>query len=255
MALYVFGLMRVPDARRAAGELSGVSAVERGELAALVAPLSDAGTRMTAGLLRSHADTMQAAFGHGPVLPLRFGTALASREAVSAELLERDARAALERLQALDGLAEMRVVASYREKPLLISILAGDRRLAAEAERMRRLPAAATHFERLRIGEAVAARVQERRIADGGAMVAALKEHAVAVWVSEPQNERVALNAAFLVERSELDAFDGRTEALAAERGEELEVELTGPLPAYSFAHLEPRALAGLRRGRAPAWA
>lgn len=254
MPVYVFALMKAPDARRAVAELPDVATVERDGLAALVMPISEPGVRLTAPLLRSHADTAQGAFQHGPVLVLRFGTALTDEHAVAAELLAPRVEDALKRLEALDGLAEMQVVASYREEPLLRSILAGDRSLAAAATRLRQLPEAATHFERIRVGEAIAAHVEARRAADGPALIGALQGHAVSVAVSEPQGEHTACQAAFLVERAELEAFDHRTEQLADEHAELLQFKLTGPLPAYSFADADPDQLAGLRARREPAW-
>ncbi|HEY2437700.1 MAG TPA: GvpL/GvpF family gas vesicle protein, partial [Solirubrobacteraceae bacterium] len=133
--------------------------------------------------------------------------------------------------------AEMQVKAMFAEEPLLRSILAQDPALAQMVQRTRGMPAAATHFERIRIGEAIAGAVQVRRAADEDALTRALAPFALANVLSPPHHERGVLNAAFLVDRSELSRFDERVEALSEEHAPEIEFKLIGPLPAYSFAN------------------
>src|SRR5205807_9204637 len=116
------------------------------------------------------------------------------------------------RIEALDGTVEMQVKAVYSEEPLLRSILAQNRALARSAQRIRELPAAATHFERIRLGEAIASGVQARRHADEQELLSALRPLSLAVAVSNPHHERAVLNGAFLVERSGLARFDDAVE-------------------------------------------
>jgi len=106
-------------------------------------------------------------------------------------------------------------------------------------ERMRSLPPAATHFERVRIGEAIAGAVAARRAADANAMIGELRPLAVAVRVSEPHHPRTALGASFLVERSRLDSFDAAVERLSERHAGEAQFKLIGPMPAHSFADHE----------------
>jgi hypothetical protein len=139
------------------------------------------------------------------------------------------------RLNALENKVEMQVKAIYAEEPLLRSILEEDPALAGLVRRTHSLPAAATHFERIRIGEAVAAAVQLRGAADADAMLKLLAPLTVAHVVSPPNHERSALNAAFLVERDTLEEFDRAVEAVSEQRAPDIEFKLIGPLPPYSF--------------------
>ena len=63
-----------------------------------------------------------------------------------------------------------------------------------------------------------------------------LRPLAVAVSVGQPQHERMALNAAFLVERARLGEFDAAVEQLSQERSDEMQFRLIGPLAPHSFA-------------------
>src|SRR5205085_1337645 len=108
--------------------------------------------------------------------------------------------------------------------------------LQAAFEHGRVLPLAATHCERIRIGEAIAGAVAVRRAADTDAFLAALRPLAIAVHVSDPRHERVVLNATFLVDHSQLDRFDAAVESLSEQHAGEMEFKLIGPMPAHSFA-------------------
>jgi hypothetical protein len=248
MALYVYGIMRAGDAPRAvsASRKAGgakADAVEHGAISALVSPLPDAELRMRRDTILGHAEVLRAAFEHGPVLPVRLGTAMADADAVVRDLLAPTADALASRLEELAGKAEMQVKVMYAEEPLLRSILAADPVLKRAIERSRRLPAAATHFDQIGIGEAIANAVQTRRVADADVLLAVLRPLAVAVSVSAPTHERGALNAAFLVDSEELHRFDSAVEQLSQERGAEMEFKLIGPLPPYSFAEGEWEAV------------
>jgi hypothetical protein len=184
----------------------------------------------------AHADVLQAAFGHGPVLPMRLGTAMPDEQAVVRELLAPRVEDLASRLDSLEGKAEMQVKARYAEEPLLRSVLAGDPALARAVQRNRQLPAAATHFEQIRVGEAIAAAVQARQVSDSAALLEALRPLAVAVSVAPPHHERAVLNASFLIASDQLEEFDAAVEGLSNERRDEIEFKLIGPLPPYSFA-------------------
>jgi hypothetical protein len=233
--------MRADDAPRAvsAGDHMPIDAVRHEGVSALVSDLPHGELRLRRDNILAHSDVLQAAFEHGPVLPFRFGTVLPDADAVVRELLAPAAERLSRRLEALDGKAEMQLKASYAEEPLLRSVLAQDPGLTQAVRRTQGLPAEATHFERIRIGEAVAAAVQARRAADERALLQALTPLTLAHALSPPHHERAVLNAAFLVERSGLAQFDQEVETVSRQHGPEIEFKLIGPLPAYSFADRE----------------
>lgn len=251
MPLYVYAIMRTPDALRAAAgstETQQLAAVEHEGLGALVSPTPDGELRLRRDNILGHADVLQRAFEHGPLLPFRFGTVVSDEETVVRDVLAHDATGLAARLDALENAVEMQLKATYGEAELLRSILAQDEQLTRAVERMRELPAAATHFERIRIGEAIAAAVQTRRGVDENRFIEALKPFARAVSVAQPHHERSVLNASFLVERTSLPQFDSAVEGLSEQRSADVEFKLIGPLPPYSFADRDwrPGAVLGV---------
>ena len=72
---------------------------------------------------------------------------------------------------------------------------------------------------------------------DARSIVDALRPHATAVRWASPIGERMILNAAFLVARERLAAFDGKMRSMAA-RFELLTFQYTGPWAPYHFADI-----------------
>ncbi len=241
MALYVYGLMRIEDGARAADALTeaAIALVEHADVCALVTNVGDGDLRLRRESALAHTDTLQKAFQYGPVLPVRFGTVLPDNETLVAQLLAPRATALRGRLDALEGMAEMQVKATYLEEPLLRSILAEDTRLAQAAARIRQLPAGATHFERINLGEAINTRVQAHRWADSQRMLQQLQPLAVAASLREPRHERAVLNASFLVADDRMEAFDAEVERLSQQDSGRIQFRLIGPMPAHSFAEGE----------------
>lgn len=239
MALYVYGIMRSRDGARAVEKTDGkvdVRVVEHDAVAALVSPVANSGLQLRRENILAHSDILQTAFEHGPVLPLRFGTVVGDEETVQRELLAPSIGDLAARLEALDGKVEMQLKAIYAEEPLLRSILAQDPALAQSVQRTQGSSAAATHFERIRIGEAITGAVQARGEVDGKAFLDLLAPITVGYVISPPHHERAVANVSFLVDRAELARFDQAVQDLSEQRGGEIEFSLIGPMPPYSFA-------------------
>jgi hypothetical protein len=240
MALYVYGFMRREDGasatRGGSGATPPVTTVVHGELCALVSEVPDDNLSLRRESVLAHSNTLQRAFGHGPVLPLRFGTVVPDEAGLEREVLAPRQEEFLARLRDLDGVAEMQVRATYLEEPLLRSVLASSPALAQKAARLRELPAAATHFDRLALGEAITLAVQTRAQDDAQRLIGALRDLSLAVLVGEPTHERGVLNGSFLVAADRFDEFDAAVETLSQQHGDRMEFKLIGPMPAYSFA-------------------
>lgn len=240
MAFYAFGLMESRHARAAADAAAAetgaaLAVVAHEDVAALVQPVAEGPVRILRETLTAHTDVLQSAFRHGTVLPLRFGTIARDEQDLVERLLAPRAASLLVRLRELEGLAEMQVRASYLEEPLLLEILRADPELARTAERVRALPAEASHFDRIRMGEAIAAAVSERREQDANRILAMLSPLAEAVSLGEPRHERAVIDAAFLLTRVRVDEFDALVEDLSKLEGHSISFRLIGPMPAYSF--------------------
>jgi len=245
--LYVYGVTRAGEdavpSRAGVGD-TPVQAIERGPVAALVSEVPGDSVPGRAKNLTAHSEVLRAAMDGGTVLPMRFGVLMPDAETVQRDLLEAREQWLTEMLAALDGRVEMTVSAMYQEDVLLHEVVTQDAGIRTLRERVQSKPAAATHFERIRLGELVAAAVDARRAGDASAILDALRPLADAYAPAELLHERMVVNAAFLVRRDQLEKFDAAVENVSAERADRMHFKLTGPLPPFSFVGQE-----------APAWA
>jgi Gas vesicle synthesis protein GvpL/GvpF len=240
MALYLYGLMRADDLGSSDALVAGEDApdielIVHGGVAALVSAVQGEPVRLRREAVTAHTEVLRRAFEHGPVLPLRFGTVVPDAEALKGELLARRGEEMRSRLDQLAGKGEFRLKVSYREEPVLRSILARDPVLKRSAEQVRGLPEAASHFQRVGLGERITLAVQAQRDADVQQLLPELEPLAVAVEVGAQQQPAMVLNASFLVAQEAWDRFDATVERLASGRAELMEFKLIGPLPAHSF--------------------
>ncbi|MEV7420813.1 GvpL/GvpF family gas vesicle protein [Streptomyces sp. NPDC089919] len=238
MSTYVYGIARagqkLPDALAGIGEPPlPVRAVRAGQLVALV---SDAPTELKPERrdLLAHQRVVIQAGGTGPVLPLRFGGVSPDDDTVTSVLAEHE-ESYLERLTELEGKDEFNVKASHLEEDVRATVLTGDPRLRSVQQDLRDA-GGGTHAQKLAFGEMVAAAVAAREQADAVLVAEALRPYARAVRHG-PEGTDWLANLSFLVAREDQEHF---LEAVRGvhEQHTHLQVQVTGPLPPYSFAEV-----------------
>jgi Gas vesicle synthesis protein GvpL/GvpF len=241
--LYVYGVVRAGVLRSLDGDgVAGaaVEVIEHGDLAAIVSPLPSVDLRVKRSDLQRHLHVIEAAFAETTILPCPFGTVVGSQAELEEGLLgagQGDMVAGIERL---DGTVQINVKAFYDEDELLRRIVAAD----AEIARLRETTSGsgnAGYYERLRLGELVAARVAELRLRDAERLVGELADAALDVFVEEPERDGV-FKASFLVQRGALKGFDDVLESVSRREQPLLRFEAFGPLPPSAFAGAYARA-------------
>jgi hypothetical protein len=211
------------------------------EVAALVSDVGEQEVRLGREEVLVHSRVLERAFARGTVLPMRFGIVMSGPEEIRSRLLDDHAGELRDQLTELEGKVEVRIRASYDESTLLREVVREDPEIAALRAQMRGRSDDATYYERIRLGELVAAAVERRRERDAQTIVDALGAVALAVEPGRIEHERVAVQASFLVERSRLAEFDEVVEEVAAGFAGRLRFKYTGPLPAHSFVELAGR--------------
>ncbi|MFL6052175.1 MAG: GvpL/GvpF family gas vesicle protein [Actinoallomurus sp.] len=242
-AQYVYG---VTDADvELPGELKGidgqeVSLVAQGRCAALVSDFTADRPLGTRDDLMSHQGVLeQVVNAGGTVLPFRFGGALADRDAVVQELLTPNEDTFVEQLERLRGHVEVRIKARYVEDAVLREMVQEEPEIAELNERIRQLPEDAAYYDRVRLGELIAQRFTRRREEDGQGLLDALAPRATAVAQHELSREDDILDAGFLVDRQEREAFEKLVEEVGEDNSGRIRLRLAGPLPPYDFVGQE----------------
>lgn len=199
-AWYIYGIVPedvelAPDARGVGDPPGQILLVRHDGIAALVSEMPAARQLRRTADLAAHRELLDAAAAEVPVLPVRFGTLVASREAVAGELLGPHYDEFAAALRELDGRAQYVVEARY------------DGRAAGEADP----------------GEAV-----------GSAITDEVSQYSAATRVRERSDEGGA-DVALLADTAGQDDLEQATAKLAADWEGRVTLRLRGPMAPYDF--------------------
>ena len=147
-----------------------------------------------------------------PILPMKFGTVLDTSDEVHRLLNQGHPQFYLTLLWMQDKV-EVEVIASWAGGQVIKENGAGPERVAASAAQRPQ-----SYLER---------------------MIDFLQPVSVDVQCYPPKSGEMVVNAAFLVDKANLDAFHGRVDQLNALFCNQVNFQVTGPLPPYSFAMVE----------------
>ena len=240
MPEYVYGIVerkaQAPDGTGIGG--SSLRLITDDGAAALVSELEQRELTLGREELLAHARVLESAVAAGTVLPMRFGIVMEGEQDVRERLLQAHAAELRTQLERFADKVEVSIRASYDEDRLMREVLAENPTIRRLRESVHGKPEDATYYERIRLGELVSQAVERKREADSSNLLEALRPFTADVQVAPPAHERVALNAAFLIERKRLPDFDQVVEGFAEGQGGRLQFKYTGPLAPASFVEL-----------------
>jgi hypothetical protein len=241
LADYVYGVVAAGAKTPVGPGIGGATLrlVSSDGVAALVSDVEAQKLRFGRTEMLTHSEVLEQALANGTVLPARFGVVLDGDRAVRESFLDPHLDALRAELSKFEGRIELKLRGTYAEALLMREIVSEDQDVARLRDSLRGVPEAASYYGRIRLGELVADAVERKRLADSEQIIAALAPLALAVEVTEPNHERAALNASFLVERRRLDAFDEAVDEVGRVQADRIRFKYTGPLPPHSFVSLE----------------
>ncbi len=239
--IYVYGI--VPAGVSVPGDLHGIGdtqvrALTHGPVAALTSRLPSSRPLGTAADLRAHSRVIESLYQSYPVLPMRFGGALADPDAVAAGLLEPNSRTFAAALERIDKHDQFVLKGRYRDGAALAEVLAEHPQIARLSAWLRERNADAHRLEAIQLGALVARAVERKQQADMQVTRELLEPLAAAVAERVPASPEVAVDAAFLVRRQDRSAFERAAEQLGRRWDSRVRLRLVGPLPAYDFTQI-----------------
>jgi hypothetical protein len=239
--VYVYAVLSASEQANvsvAGVEEAPVRTIEHAGLAALVSDL-EADELSAAREVRAHWRVLEQASEGATVVPVRFGMVLEGDRAVREQLLEPNADRLTELLRELTGRLQLSVSGDYDEERLLHGVVRSSPQVAALRERVRELPESATYYDRIKLGEWVAAEVARHREEDTALVLARLEPFAVSARPEDVSSPAAAFKLAFLVDKDKLDRFSEAVGRLREELGDRIELRYVGPLPPYTFADVD----------------
>jgi hypothetical protein len=176
----------------------------------------------------------------GAVAPVRFGSMFADDQDVVDHVLAPTAEDLEALLEDLDGRAQLRLSATYRQDVVIAEGVAADPEIARLRELTRDAPEEAFHGERVRLGQLVAAAVEQTREADTQDILETVSPLCVGVSLQPARGMDGVMQAALLVERSRIEDLEEVLEVVAETVHDRIALALVGPMAPYDFVGGEP---------------
>src|SRR4051812_14162183 len=172
------------------------------------------------------------------VIPMSFGTVFRSEDDVT-ELLRSTYQAFSDVLDKMQDKIEFGLKVLWDREKVIANLERDNDEIRRLKDEITRHNTTSTYFARMQLG-----RLMDSALEDLGASYVsdiheALKPVAVASRSNKPIGDRMILNAAFLVDRAQEQAFDERVKETSRKYEELLTFKYSGPWPPYNFVNIK----------------
>ena len=176
------------------------------------------------------------------VLPVRFSTVArptpgkSSAEAKIAKLMRRRYGEFESLLREMEDKVELGLKVFWRRERFFRDIVAGNPDIRRTRDRLSANPH--SHRDRIELGTLVANAIEAHRDVDAQMLAGALSPLAERYETNKILIDMMCLNAAFLVHRSRVEAFDRKVNELDAKYGERMMFKYVGETPPFNFVEI-----------------
>jgi len=172
------------------------------------------------------------------VIPMSFGTVFRSEDDVT-ELLRSTYQAFSDVLEKMQDKIEFGLKVLWDREKVIANIERENDEIRRLKDEISRHTASSTYFARMQLGRLIDSALEEigqRYVND---IHDQIKPVAVASRSNKPIGDRMILNAAFLVDRAQEQAFDERVKETSRKYEELLTFKYSGPWPPYNFVNIK----------------
>ena len=239
---YVYCIIR-HESPRDFGEIgiggeSRVYTVNHGALAAVVSDTPIVIYDPTRENVLAHEFVNETVMREFTVIPMSFGTVFRSLEDVG-QLLRSTYDAFTDVLEKMKDKIEFGVQIRWDRDRVVDSIESDNDEIRKLKEEITRNASSSTYFARMQLGRLIEGALEEC----AGLYVSTVHEELKRVSVASRSNkvigDRMIMNAAFLVNRSDEKAFDEAVKGLSLRYENLLTFKYTGPWPPYNFVNIK----------------
>lgn len=188
--------------------------------------------------MMAHASVLEEVMEDFDLLPVRFGTIAPDTMSVSERLLEERYEELTQLLGQIEGRVELGVKAFWYEGAVFDEVVRENDAIRKLRDSLAGKSPEETHFERIRLGEAVEKALNEKRMRDEEMILSRIRPHVRKTKTNKIISERMVLNAAFLVDRDREPEVDAVIQDLDEEFGERLMFKYVGPVAPYNFVSI-----------------
>jgi hypothetical protein len=255
---YIYGILNsntdlkltIPKAFLSDGGESpaAVYTIPHQDLSALVRDANGAGSlpgskETLVRLLIGHQTVIERIMAGGAtVIPMKLGTYARDENEVDA-ILHEGYPLMKEIMKKIADKIEIDVVATWSHFDSTVKDAGEEKEIKEFKERLLSRPLGATVDDRMKIGLMIKKALDEKRAGVSRDILGRLQAVSEDARIHELMDDRMVMNAAFLIAKSKHQDFEKAVKELNAAMQEKLKFRCVGPLPPYSFYTLEAKKL------------
>lgn len=191
--------------------------------------------------IAKHQRVLERVMTDSAVIPLKFGT-FADDDRQILEILHSGQQAFARTLEKCAGKFEWDLVACWTDLQAVLSEIAAEPAVVSMKAKVK-AHGVPTMEQRIRLGRLVREMLTRRRDQIAAEVVAALQAQWPEIVVNPTKDDAMILHTAVLIGRDEESLFDQFIDRLNRDYWSRLDFRCVGPLPPYSFATAEVRAV------------
>ena len=218
------------------GESDGkVRILTHGDLVAIVSDVPLMQYDVTQENLTAHQRVLDEVMNRSDVLPVSFGIVATNDQEIEQVLLEGQSEALHQALKYVKGRVELTLQVLWNQDQLFREIAEENQEVQQLRDAIAGQPVETTYDHRVRLGELVAAGVQQKTEQEANAILQALQPLAVETKLNENMTDTMLLNVAFLVDKDKISEMDDKVGQVSQSQTDRMIFRYVGPLPPYDF--------------------
>ncbi len=187
----------------------------------------------------AHEHVLEEMMKQFTVLPARFSTISENNDNDAIiRILEKDYQKFDELLLKMDGKKELGLKILAHEAQMYQSIVDKNEDIKSLRDKLMNLPADKTHYQRMKVGEMVAAALTNETKEYKKMILEVLTPYTDDIKINDNYGELMILNTAFLIKNINEPEFDKAVNALDEKYGDLMTFKYVGTLPLYNFVNL-----------------
>lgn len=239
---YVYGVIETHkdktfQTKSVVGGIGAIDTAHTGGLGLLVSGIDAPKIRPSRKNMLSHTRVLEDVMQSEDVLPMRFGMVIDDQDH-AVRLLTEFRDVFLEGLEKIKGAVEIGLRAEWDQDSLMKEILTEEADIAELRGEIAGRSEQETYYERIELGRKIEAAIRARNDALEARVHPKLSELTRGSTLSERKDEMKAIDAAYLVPRTDYDSFTGVAESLFDDLSDMMSVKLVGPVPPYNFVDI-----------------
>ena len=240
---YVYGIIRCPEPHefktKGIGERGDtVHTLHHRELAAVVSDSAAKEYDNSRRNMMAHMLVLEEVMKEFNALPVRFGTVAPNENTILENVLIRRYNELNGLLTEMDGRVEMGLKAFWYEEVIFKEILEQSPTIKQLRDKLVGRSPEQTYYERIRLGELIAATMDRQRDTDAELILEQLRPYVHKTVLNKTITDRMILNAAFLVNKNQEPELDRTLQELDAQIGKRVMFKYVGPVAPYNFVSL-----------------